>query len=109
MFLSIVSGLQQWAMQIQKILTHKMDHSVSAGLLHHAGFCDRDWLLLVKGAERLNHIFGLFDDWPGELARTAYSHAASETFYRPARVVYSASALINPRVSWRNVLSEPFC
>ena len=26
MFLSIVSGLQQWAMQIQKILIHKMDH-----------------------------------------------------------------------------------
>jgi hypothetical protein len=26
MFLSIVSGLQQWAMQIQRILTHKMDH-----------------------------------------------------------------------------------
>ena len=43
---------------------------VSAGLLHHAGFCDRDWLLLVKGAERLNHIFGLFH-WP-KLA-TAYS------------------------------------
>ena len=26
MFLSIVSGLQHWAMQIQRILIHKMDH-----------------------------------------------------------------------------------
>ena len=26
MFLSIVSGLQHWAMQIQRILTHKLDH-----------------------------------------------------------------------------------
>ena len=28
--------------------------SVSAGLLHHAGLCDRYWLLPVEGAGRLN-------------------------------------------------------
>jgi hypothetical protein len=32
--------------------------SVSAGLLHHAGLRDRDWILLVEGAERLRLIFG---------------------------------------------------
>lgn len=28
--------------------------SVSAGLLHHAGLCDRYWLLPAEGAERLS-------------------------------------------------------
>ena len=35
--------------------------SVSAGLQHHAGLCDRYWLLPAEGAERLNHTFGLSD------------------------------------------------
>ncbi len=79
---------------------------VSAGLLHHAGLRDRDWLLPAKGAERLEHVFGLHDRDQAvkcSLNRQILPNPATKKSLISSR---TKQALLNERFDHSSILSS---